>query len=116
MPRPLAFALPIALFTSAAPALAEPEVLTAAEIRKEIIDVELKGKRFFMTATIFHSSDGTSKIRAPVRKRDGTWEIKGNELCITWEKEDETDCVRFERRGEGKYRIEPLGLNIEAKS
>lgn len=99
-----------------APVLAEEKTLTGAEIRSEIIGTPLKGKRMLMTAKILHARDGTSKLEAPIRKRSGTWAIKGNQLCVTWEGESKADCITFTRKGDGKYRIEPMGLTVTVDS
>ena len=97
------------------PALAEPVKLTEPEIRAEIIDTKLKGHRVGMTASIFHASDGTTTVNAFIRKRKGRWEIVDDQLCITWNGEDEAKCNSILRRGEGRYELDPQGMTFEVK-
>ena len=99
----------------ALPALAEPVKLTEPEIRAEIIDTKLKGRRMGMTASILHASDGTTTVSAFVRKRKGRWQIVNDQLCITWNGKDEAQCNSILRRGEGQYELDPQGMSFEVK-
>lgn len=77
----------VVLVTALGAAAEQSALLTGEELRAEIVGVELEGRRLGVTIKILHDSDGTSTIRSRFRNRDGTWEIVGNQLCVTWQGE-----------------------------
>ncbi|MFK0687886.1 hypothetical protein ACFX5Q_06730 [Mesorhizobium sp. IMUNJ 23033] len=62
------------------------ETMTAKQIEEELI-----GRTLCITAKAGvvcarHKAGGTSEIVSGLEKQKGTWKLKGNKLCVTWEK------------------------------
>ncbi len=116
---PVFYVILLALAVHTRPVLASKnyaDQLSGIQIQTEIIGSDLVGRRFGIRARILHASDGRTTIQTPIRTREGRWNIVGDELCVTWQGRDEAECVAFVRRtAEGQYRVEPNGINVEAR-
>ena len=89
---------------SAAPAFAQK--LSAQEIRQEMLGRTIVTLRFGMKITMRYRPNGTVSAKALLGDIEGTWRAKGDQVCTTFPSGPAlgTQCVSFERIGEGRYR------------
>ncbi|GFE66185.1 hypothetical protein [Litoreibacter roseus] len=109
MKRTPAFSLTAAtlalMISGATPALAGP--LTESEMRSELLNKTLKGKRLGMTFVLQLSSDGHAKMQSTVKDDVGKWRINGQQMCLTWNefRGGKENCATFSREKDG-YRLQ----------
>ena len=89
------------------PALAAP--LSEAEINKQIINKTIEFSSGNAAGKVKFSKNGKSRLWATnysVKKDKGTWRLKGNRMCTTWEvtRKGKESCHTISKISDGKYK------------
>lgn len=79
--------------------------LSAEEISSEIIGQRFQGKKGIMSVTLHYAKNGSMTIETPVGAGKGTWEMAGDQLCVTVMSGPRkgSECLSFSRRKNGGF-------------
>jgi hypothetical protein len=79
------------------------ETMTGKEIQGELIGKILCIAAKAGAICARHNAGGRSEIVSGQRKQKGTWKLKGNKLCVTWEKirNGKEGCASYEKTQAG---------------
>jgi hypothetical protein len=77
------------------------ETMTAKQIEGELIGRTLCINAKAGVVCARHSAGGTSEIVSGLEKQKGAWQLKGNKLCVTWEKirAGKEGCAAYDKTG-----------------
>lgn len=82
------------------------QMLSAAEIKEQIVGQGFQGRKGIMSVSLHYASDGTVTMRSPLGTGSGHWIISDDRLCVKMEtgpkKADE--CLTIARQPDGTYR------------
>lgn len=97
----LRIAATLVSITLAAPAIAAP--LTEGEMRAELLDKTLKGKRLGMSFVLQLRTDGSATMQSTIIDDDGKWRIQNGQMCLQWGnfRDGRENCSSFSREKDG---------------
>ena len=108
----LAVAILVALCTDAR----AEQLLSAEDIRREIVGHSFQGRKGIMSVTLHYGRDGTVRMKSPLGTGQGNWTLSDNRFCVKLvtgpRKADE--CLTLIRLSEGEYRASN-GLRLTLK-
>jgi len=81
---------------------ANAETLVAEDIKSQVVGKTLVAKRMGMTMHLSIKPDGSVVAKSALMNGEGTWEIKGDQLCINIANRpgNRNPCQTFTRTGE----------------
>lgn len=92
------------LIASCMDATAE-QLLTAEDIKREIVGHSFQGRKGIMSVTMHYGQDGTVRMKSPLGTGEGHWTLVDNQLCVTLvtgpRKADE--CLTLTSLSKGEY-------------
>lgn len=82
------------------------QMLTAAEIREQIIGQDLRGRKGIMSVSLRYAGDGTVAMRSPLGTGTGRWTISDDRLCVRMETgpKQAAECLAITHQPDGTYR------------
>lgn len=82
------------------------QMLTATEIREQIIGHDLRGRKGIMSVSLRYAGDGTVAMRSPLGTGTGRWTISDDRLCVRMETgpKQAEECLAITRQPDGTYR------------
>jgi uncharacterized membrane protein len=86
------------------------EAMTAKQIEGELIGRTLCINSNGRVVCARHSAGGTSEIVSGVEKQTGAWKLRGNKLCVTWDKirAGKESCASYDK-SQGSYSSPSFG-------
>jgi len=80
--------------------------LSANDIRTQIVGHSFQGEKGIMSVSLDYATDGTVTMRSLIGSGKGSWELSGNQLCVTMLSGPRKgrECLAFIRQSDGSFR------------
>lgn len=82
------------------------ELLTAGEIRNQIVGHNFQGRKGILSVSLHYASDGTVTMHSALGTGKGNWTLSGNSMCVKLETGPRraNECFTLVPQSDGGYR------------